>query len=77
MKVAETYVSHSQLSQLLTSVSTGLYSSGGWRGVMLRLPNAIRLNDQGNSNIHCAANFSFAQLATRKSLGRSKPATNS
>jgi hypothetical protein len=25
----------------------------------------------------CAANFSFAQLATRKSLGRSKPATNS
>ncbi len=25
----------------------------------------------------CAANFSFAQLAKRKSLGRSKPATNS
>ncbi len=27
--------------------------------------------------IWCAANFSFAQLAKRKSLGRSKPATNS
>ena len=26
---------------------------------------------------YCAANFSFAQLAKRKSLGRSKPATNS
>ncbi len=26
---------------------------------------------------NCAANFSFAQLAKRKSLGRSKPATNS
>ena len=25
----------------------------------------------------CAAKFSFAQLAKRKSLGRSKPATNS
>jgi hypothetical protein len=25
----------------------------------------------------CAANFSFAQLSKRKSLGRSKPATNS
>jgi hypothetical protein len=25
----------------------------------------------------CAANFSFAQLAKRKSLGLSKPATNS
>ncbi len=25
----------------------------------------------------CAANFSFAQLAKRKRLGRSKPATNS
>ncbi len=25
----------------------------------------------------CAANYSFAQLAKRKSLGRSKPATNS
>ncbi len=25
----------------------------------------------------CAANLSFAQLAKRKSLGRSKPATNS
>ena len=25
----------------------------------------------------CAANFSFAQLAKMKSLGRSKPATNS
>jgi hypothetical protein len=30
------------------------------------------------SNVYfCAANFSFAQLAKRKSLGRSKPATNS
>jgi hypothetical protein len=28
-------------------------------------------------NTYCAANFSFAQLAKRKSLGRSKPATNS
>jgi hypothetical protein len=27
--------------------------------------------------LDCAANFSFAQLAKRKSLGRSKPATNS
>ncbi len=26
---------------------------------------------------HCAANFSFAQIAKRKSLGRSKTATNS
>ncbi len=26
---------------------------------------------------YCAANFSFAQLAKRKSLGRRKPATNS
>ncbi len=26
---------------------------------------------------NCAANFSFAQLDTRKSLGRSKPTTNS
>ncbi len=30
-----------------------------------------------NSHAWCAANFSFAQLAKRKSLGRSKPATNS
>ncbi len=32
----------------------------------------------GMYSVHtCAANFSFAQLAKRKSLGRSKPATNS
>ncbi len=30
-----------------------------------------------NDTYSCAANFSFAQLAKRKSLGRSKPATNS
>ncbi len=29
------------------------------------------------NHYRCAANFSFAQLAKRKSLGRSKPATNS
>ncbi len=30
-----------------------------------------------NIYMYCAANFSFAQLAKRKCLGRSKPATNS
>ncbi len=29
----------------------------------------------GRRDFNCAANFSFAQLAKRKSLGRSKPAT--
>jgi hypothetical protein len=31
--------------------------------------------DENTPNTPCAANFSFAQLAKRKSLGRSKPAT--
>jgi len=37
--------------------------------------SALSVSSQAEGQ--CAANFSFAQLAKRKSLGRSKPATNS
>jgi hypothetical protein len=39
--------------------------------------NFVIFDDDRFKNSSCAANFSFAQLAKRKSLGRSKPATNS
>jgi hypothetical protein len=39
---------------------------------------AVSRGEYNIKNIsECAANFSFAQLARRKSLGRGKPATNS
>ncbi len=47
------------------------------RGVgKLGLKHCIKIKQKKNKR-SCAANFSFAQLAKRKSLGRSKPATNS
>ncbi len=45
--------------------------------VFKKLPKKTFTKFELNTLDYCAANFSFAQLAKRKSLGCSKPATNS
>jgi hypothetical protein len=51
-------------------IKGGLEGGRHWAIIVLRLWRLMYVYT-------CAANFSFAQLAKRKSLGRSKPATNS
>ncbi len=56
----------------------GTWYGGVVMGVLLPFNEAaILYRDFNNAPVPLTANFSFAQLAKRKSLGRSKPATNS
>ena len=45
--------------------------------IVIIINSVLTLQVSTASLPHCAANFSFAQLAKRKSLGRSKPTTYS